>query len=421
MRGRSNRGETGSQWTAQVCYGAAFLGLLGCNTVASDTIETTVASGSLEPQVIVVRKPDFIDEDGSRYVWQRTITPGDFDTNPVLVAGVGEGAGNGRGGGKGGGASRIEDMSAAELAAKLRSRMLRDGEEYLLDHDPIDLAERVLADLRAGREPPTTPERRPDFAALVAEGRIPAIPSIDSSVHTENIIGPDSRTSYDHQSVSWPAMTSLMVEGRNCTATTISTRMAVSAAHCFYNGSVSNFGTGRYIPYASNTAPTQPYGTFTSTAIYYPVGWNGYDWSFDYAQVRFAAGTFNSWGNVSTGSPFNNQACNMWGFPDDKPYPQLWLKQGSIFRGQACPGGTTPCLARYSYYCATRRSVRHNLDIMPGDSGAGLLNQSASQLVGIQSTQWQTVIGGVTYNYYNEAKAWDTVVYNYFAGSGIWP
>jgi V8-like Glu-specific endopeptidase len=301
--------------------------------------------------------------------------------------------------------------------------MFRNGEEYLLDHDPIDLAERVLADLRAGVRAPTTPGKRPDLAALQAQGVISSIPPISqTSIHPNNILGPDSRVSYDHASASWPAMTSLMVEGRNCTATVIGTRMAATAAHCFFNGTEKNLGTFRYIPYASNTAPTQPYGTFTATQIYYPSGWNGSDWSFDYARVEFAAGTFSNWGWVGTSeSGTEDEACNMWGYPLDKPYPQLWLKSGIITKGGSCPNGPLPCLARHSFYCNTRRSIRHSLDIVNGDSGAGLLDSYSSALVGIQSTQWRTIVNGVTYDYFNEAKAWDVVVYNYFAASGIWP
>ena len=59
------------------------------------------------------------------------------------------------------------------------------------------------------------------------------------------------------------------------------------------------------------------------------------------------------------------------GYPSDKPLPSSWIKSGTSTRS---PG------SRYE----------HNLDVIPGDSGAGTYDNGDGRVNGIKSTQWFT-------------------------------
>ena len=219
------------------------LGIVGCNGATEvETEKVLVAATDPDAQ------PDIFDEDGSRYVWQRKL-PSD---RPLVERALGAADAELQHRYK-----PIAEMSVEELAAKLRPRRFRNGHEYLLDHDPIDLAIKA----KAGAFPPTQGanpshypvdlgNRSPASARGPLRERLPENPAF--------IIGSDDRVSYDQAPISWPAMTNLLVEGRHCTATTIGPRTAVSAAHCFFDGTNYNTSTGYYLRYASTSSYSMP-------------------------------------------------------------------------------------------------------------------------------------------------------------------
>jgi len=86
----------------------------------------------------------------------------------------------------------------------------------------------------------------------------------------------------------------------------------------------------------------------------------------------------------------------MIGYPNDKPIPSQWTRSGTY---TASPG------SRYE----------HNLDVIPGDSGACTFNAS-SRCTGIQSTQWRN-----SSRVWNEVRRWNRTTYDFFDAYGNWP
>lgn len=218
----------------------ALWAVLGCNGAAEEALPNDT-TGPTEPAADPDAQPDIVDEDGSRYVWQRKIPVSEAFQERVLGPRDVELQGTFK---------LIADMTVEELAAKLRPRRFRNGHEYLLDHDPIDLAIKAKAGAFSSTEG-GNPAKYPVDLGRVShtDSRRPVPESLPSNPNF--IVGSDDRVSYDQAAVSWPAMTSLLVEGAHCTATTIGTRTAATAAHCFFNGTSYNFGTGNYLRYAS--------------------------------------------------------------------------------------------------------------------------------------------------------------------------
>ena len=67
---------------------------------------------------------------------------------------------------------------------------------------------------------------------------------------------------------------------------------------------------------------------------------------------------------------------------------------------------------------ARLRRSEHNLDVIPGDSGAGTYDNGDSRVNGIQSTQWFTTNPP---RVWNEVRRWDSTTYNFFHAYGNWP
>ena len=144
---------------------------------------------------------------------------------------------------------------------------------------------------------------------------------------------------------------------------------ALCAAHCFYqNGWITSTG----ITFGADTvAPTAPFGTFLADSLTLPGAWNNTEWDWDFAVLEFSPtrpdlGRQTGW--FGTGQNFNG-AKTMIGYPNDKPVPSPWIRSGTF---TAAPG------SRYE----------HNLDVIPGDSGAGVYDNGDDRCNGIQSTQW---------------------------------
>jgi V8-like Glu-specific endopeptidase len=174
---------------------------------------------------------------------------------------------------------------------------------------------------------------------------------------------------------------------------------ALCAAHCFYqNGWLRSdsitFG-------ADTVAPTAPFGSFLADSLTLPGAWNASEWDWDFAVLEFSPtrpdlGRHTGW--FGTSANFSG-AKTMIGYPLDKPAPSSWIKGGSF---TASPG------SRYE----------HNIDAVPGDSGAGAYHNDDNRCNGIQSTQWRTTNPP---RVWNEVRRWDAVTYNFFDTYGNWP
>jgi V8-like Glu-specific endopeptidase len=269
-------------------------------------------------------------------------------------------------------------LSIEELAEKLRPRRLIGGYEYRLEQPDYEVAEQILA---MGGPPPTEAARPP-------EARF--------------VIGTDDRRRLTNPR-DWPGSANAYLS-QNCTATMIGPSTALCAAHCFYNG---GWIASRSITFgANNVAPTAPYGSFLADSLTIPGAWDraptspGGGWDWDFAVLEFSPSRPNLGRQIGWFGTLQNFSGThtMVGYPMDKmPMPQSWIKGGTF---TASPG------SRYE----------HNIDAVPGDSGAGAYHDADNRCAGIQSTQWN--IGG---RLWNEVRRWDTVTYNFFHAYGNWP
>jgi V8-like Glu-specific endopeptidase len=271
-------------------------------------------------------------------------------------------------------------LSIEELAEKLRPRRLVGGYEYRLEQPDYEVAARILA----MDEAPRTKGFRPpesDARFIVPGGTA----RIQLTTPRE-----------------WPGSGNAYLAPQNCTATMIGPSTALCAAHCFYNG---GWITSRDITFgANNVAPTAPFGSFLADSLTMPGAWDraptspGSGWDWDFAVLEFSPsrpnlGRTTGWFGAEEKM---SGAQTIVGYPIDKPVPTSWSKGGTY---TASPG------SRYE----------HNIDAVPGDSGAGAYN-SEERCTGIQSTEWR--IGGRTWN---EVRKWDLVTYNFFDAYGNWP
>lgn len=272
-------------------------------------------------------------------------------------------------------------MSRDELAEKLQPRRLVGRHEYRLAEPDYEIADLVLG----MNEVPNT---RGSFGIK------------DSFVQPKYIIGPDDRTRVANPRFYPGAANAYLSQG--CTATMIGPSTALCAAHCFYN---DGWITSVSITFGADTvAPTAPFGSFLADSLTLPGAWNHPgDWDWDFAVLEFSPtrprlGDQTGW--FGTGEAFNG-AKTCIGYPSDKPVPSPWIK-GGTFTGTAG--------ARY----------QHNLDIIPGDSGAGIYNNDDSRCNAIQSSQWIDT-GPTPPRLWNEGRKWDATTYNFFHAYGNWP
>jgi V8-like Glu-specific endopeptidase len=293
-------------------------------------------------------------------------------------------------------ADDISKLSVSDLAGRLRGRALSaDGYEYLEATPPMEMAMRIKADMEAGRTPPST-EAGPEVGK-------PLNAELDGR-QGRYILGSDTRalanglpTSYKYQI----AMMNANHTQLQCSMTMISSKVAATAAHCLWNGSGWTLPQ-QFVPFARNTTPTQPFGTLTYSWIRLPSNSTGPGNDYAYVEFSDSAAKNLSWlGTEDVG----NAQMGMEGYPGDKPIPQLWAKYGGVTENTS-----------------TRR--KHNLDIVPGDSGSALYNVWTSRLVGIQSTQnrSRTCFAWIcgSWTYWNEAERWRSTTYNFF-DAGNWP
>jgi V8-like Glu-specific endopeptidase len=180
---------------------------------------------------------------------------------------------------------------------------------------------------------------------------------------------------------------------------------ALSAAHCFYRVSLGGWiGTSGITFGADTVAPNAPFGSFNSDSLTLPGAWNDYgDWDWDFAVLEFSPtrpdiGRQTGW--FGTSENFNG-AKTLIGYSGDKPTPSPWIRGGTF---------TATVGSRYE----------HNLDIIPGDSGACSYNNADNRCNGIQSSQWTDPRFSPP-RQWNEVRRWDVTTYNFFHTYGNWP
>jgi V8-like Glu-specific endopeptidase len=271
-------------------------------------------------------------------------------------------------------------FSREDLAEKLRPRRLVGDYEYRLEEPDYEVADRILA----MEEPPHTNGW---------EG--------SENAFARFVIGTDDRQRVQNPGV-FPGSLNARLQDQGCTATMIGPSTAHSAAHCFYNG---GWIASRIITFGANTvAPTAPFGSFLADSLTLPGAWNSNEWDWDFAVLEFSPsrpdiGRQTGWhGTIQN---FNGGK-TMVGYPLDKPSPsggESWIKGGTF---TAAPG------SRYE----------HNIDAVPGDSGAAAWDNVDRRSNGIQSTQWRT---STPPRVWNEVRRWDSTTYNFFHAYGNWP
>lgn len=270
-------------------------------------------------------------------------------------------------------------LSRDELAEQLRPRRLVGGYEYRLERPDYEIADRILA----MKEVPDTRAAMGDASGY---GKL------------RFVVGPDDRQRVDNPA-AFPGSAFAYLAPQNCTATMIGPSTALCAAHCFFS---NGWILSNSITFGANTvAPTAPFGSFLADSLTLPGAWNASEWDWDFAVLEFSPtrpnlGRQTGW--FGTGQNFNG-AKTMIGYATDKPMPSSWIKTGTF---TAAPG------SRYE----------HNIDVIPGDSGAGVYHTDDNRCNGIQSTQWFT---SNPFRIWNEVRRWDATTYNFFAAYGNWP
>lgn len=282
-------------------------------------------------------------------------------------------------------------MAREDLARALQPRRLVGEYEYRLDEPDYEIADRILG----LAEPPATEGSWGDRSAF-ARAKYLTGPGVGPPP-AGFIVGGDDRQRVDSPQF-YPASAFAHLS-QTCTATMIGPSTALCAAHCFYqNGWIS---TASVTFGANTTAPTAPFGSFVFDTITMPGQWNSNEWDWDFAVLEFSPtrpdiGRQTGW--FGTAQNFNGTK-TMIGYPSDKPMPSSWIKSGTF---TAAPG------SRYE----------HNLDVIPGDSGAGTYDSIDGRVNGIQSTQWFTTNPP---RVWNEVRRWDSTTYNFFHAYGNWP
>lgn len=282
-------------------------------------------------------------------------------------------------------------MAREDLARALQPRRLVGDYEYRLDEPDYVIADQIL-DMA---EPPSTEGSWGDKSAFVRSkyltGPGPAPPPDGYVIDADDRRRIDSPRFYPASAFAYLS--------QGCTATMIGPSTALCAAHCFFqNGWISTAS----VTFGANTsAPTAPYGSFVFDSITMPGQWNSNEWDWDFAVLEFSPtrpdiGRQTGW--FGTAQSFSGTK-TMIGYPSDKPVPSSWIKSGSF------------TAARGSRY-------EHNIDVIPGDSGAGTYDTRDSRVNGIQSTQWFSIRPR---RVWNEVRRWDATTHNFFRAYGNWP
>ncbi|WP_247828945.1 trypsin-like serine peptidase [Arthrobacter antioxidans] len=283
-------------------------------------------------------------------------------------------------------------MAREDLARALQPRRLVGNFEYRLDEPDYEIADAIQA-----MASPSNTEGSWGESSAFARAKYLTGPGLAPTAD-RYVIGADDRRRIDSPQFFPGSAFAYLSQG--CTATMIGPSTALCAAHCFFQN--GTWIPTRSVTFGANTvAPTAPFGSFVFDSITLPGQWNSNEWDWDFAVLEFSPsrpdiGRQTGW--FGTGQNFNGTK-TMIGYPSDKPVPSSWIKSGAF---TAAPG------SRY----------QHNLDIIPGDSGAGTYDNGDSRVNGIQSTQWFSTNPP---RVWNEVRRWDSTTYNFFHAYGNWP
>lgn len=281
-------------------------------------------------------------------------------------------------------------MASEDLARALQPRRLVGEFEYRLDEPDYETAERIQAMAAA----PSTEGSWGDASAYTRAKYLTGTGPPPGSY----VVGADDRQRVDSPRFYPGSAFAYLSQG--CTATMIGPSTALCAAHCFFNA--GTWIPTRSVAFGANTSdPTAPFGSFVFDSITMPGQWSSNEWDWDFAVLEFSPtrpdiGRQTGW--FGTAENFNGSK-TMIGYPTDKPVPSSWIKSGSF---------TAAVGSRY----------QHNIDVIPGDSGAGTYDGADARVNGIQSTQWYTTNPP---RVWNEVRRWDATTYNFFHTYGSWP
>lgn len=231
---------------------------------------------------------------------------------------------------------------------------------------------------------------------------------------TANIIGVDDRFSLPYGTVyPYRTVAALNSNGHGCTKTLIGASTAISAAHCYHNGS-GWLPTSTWSFNANSTAgvvnPYNPWGAYPSTAsnsavlgcytVTVPGCWDGSNEDCDYAVIEFSNMYPNcnlypgntlgwlGWGAESSATIRAYEA-EMYGYAQDAPcaggsceFPLLWGQTQD-------PGRIGPC--------GLTHQMCTQFDATGGDSGSAIWNNAPGypEVIGIM---WGWVNSDPTYN-----------------------
>jgi len=272
--------------------------------------------------------------------------------------------------------AKLDRLSLEELADRLRLVTLFQGYEYIEAEPDINRA----AEMRAneGREV-VTPPGAPHVAPLTA---IAERPSIQRAI----LGGTDNRViAWDNTTVPYNSYLAVRHVGHGCSAVSIGTHTAISAAHCFYQGGWFNFDPNHptdpsYLAPGANIGQPSPndfpWGQFTCFGVTVYNAWIDSESTFwDMAVMDFSgcsdsnnpgwvAGYNGSWANMSFSG---SKVVTVFGYPGACPSPFIGFPQ-------VCGGGGTaylypvpqyPWEYPYPAYLATEE-----IDTSTGTSGA---------------------------------------------------
>lgn len=270
------------------------------------------------------------------------------------------------------------ELGRDELAEALRPLLFRDGHQYRMatpDYEAADLAiamrdkDWFVAEPARGSAPADDLDRNKHFCCGT-DGRtadrnntaFPQSATVVFATHPSLPFGPSSNADWQNA-------------GAWCSGTFIGASTAISAAHCFhdgtsyYGGFLWGAGADRQDP-ASAGSPI-PNGFPQAVAeywVYVPSGYNG-GFAFDYAVLDFSPHAIptpgSTVGNFGFGCPseawIESHAGYAWGYPGDAGATWPQIRRDFVFgKGVGLND---------DIFDVTSNAIIHQLDTSGGDSG----------------------------------------------------
>lgn len=259
-----------------------------------------------------------------------------------------------------------EPRTDEELAEGLRPVLIKGHDVYRGRPLDVNLIRRFSASLPNS---PSYDPRRP-LPKDQGEGEL-----------QQPIFGADNRfVVRDHTSWPWSTQVFVSTTSLGCSATMIGVNTAISAAHCFYDGTYHNvvFAAPGYDAVDPNHAP---FGIYNDSCVFgiVPDGWihNTNNFFYDFAILDFSAcdelqlGYSTGWLGWWSDAPVANYAASIFGYPGTcqglTAYPQLCGMTAPV--GAVLPGPSAGLLNDRA------------LDVSEGQSGAGVFISGADTWV----------------------------------------